>query len=340
MSFYAINSNYNDNKYCQNFASPIVRFKGTLQEDNNFSNSKKMSYYIGAGALVTGIGVLIATLHLRKSNAIGKTMSTKMTKEIEKMYDELVEFVGVKRKPKLKFTTDLGKPKNLSDTECSSLGFYHHPTNTLKINPDAFNDKHILIFRNKQNPQQVILYKKFGLKSDIETLLGMSQEEKVNFMKKLGISPEKYSMIAVKPTQSQIKVYLLKTIIHELRHAKQYEIIHRTYGFEKVIEIEKQKIINDLLKQQTTITTEDMKQIEQEIRKSHKDWKNCPVDIDINSKEGQLAKKLFGNYIIHDNLSYNSDPFEVDAYQFERSKAVIDYLVKLTGISAKFVNIS
>lgn len=333
-----VNINQSRSRDCQNSAYPIVKFKGSPQENNGTSNPK-MPYYIGGGVLVAGLGALIATLCLRKPNAAGKTISTTMTKEIEKMYDGLVEFVGVKRKPKLEFTTNIDKPKNFPEINEMPSGFYNHATNTIKINPDILDDKHILLFRNRQNPQQVIPHNKFAIQSDMEKLSRMSKEEKENFMRQAGFNPEEYSMETVKPTQPQIKAYLLRTLLHELRHAKQYESIHRTFGFEKVVEAEMQSGINDLSKNNKAITAEVRKQVEQEVRDGFKGWKDCPVDIDINSKEGQLAKKLFGSYAAHDHLGYNKDPFEIDAYQFESSPAVIDYVVKLTGIPARFVDI-
>lgn len=312
-----------------------VNFAG--QQDFTAETKTSHKGLIIAGSL---IGTAILGFALRKP--IAKLFTTKiiekelkpLEKKITNFYEDLISFSGLKTKPKLEFVKKIDT-SNVNGIIGSPIGFYGHVTHTVQVNTDLASDLHQVIFINKSTGKKVSPIDPFGqnkyITSNDISQINSKPDLVIKFMKQHKINPEEYDFSYKKLEGNELEAFIAKTILHELRHAYQKEIIHRTFGLETILEVEKESIKKTALK---PLTKSESEHISTELKKGYKAWENCPMDIDKNSEEGQLAKKFLDYFKAEsqNKSNYSTDPFEKDAYAYQYSDKVVEYIATKFGI--------
>lgn len=260
-------------------------------------------------------------------------------KRITSFYDDLVTLSGLKRKPKLEFVKKIDI-RNTNGVIGTPTGFYNHASHTIQINTDMVDDLHQVFFINKKTgkkgfPMDSFRQTRYITSEDISKIKA-KPDLAVDFMKRYKVNPKEYDFSYKKLEGNELEAYLAKTLIHELRHAYQKEIMHRTFGLETILEIQKESMRKTV---GTTLTAnESEKIITEELKKGYKVWENCPVDIAKNSEEGKLAQKFLEHFKTESQgkSNYSTDPFEKDAYAYQYSDKIADYIASKFGVSKQF----
>lgn len=317
-----------------------VSFTG--KQDFTTENKKSHKGLIIAGGLI-GAAILgfvfrkpIAKLF--KGNEIENELKP-LEKRITSFYDDLVTLSGLKRKPKLEFVKKIDI-RNTNEVIGTPIGFYNHATHTVRVNTDLMNDLHQVFFVNKKTgkkgfPMDSFRQTRYITSNDINKIKS-KPDLAVDFMKRYKVNPEEYDFSYEKLEGNELEAYLAKTLIHELRHAYQKEIMHRTFGLETILEIQKGSIRKTIGKTHTA--NESEKIITEELKKGYKAWENCPVDIAKDSEEGSLAQKFLDYFKAESQgkSNYSADPFEKDAYAYQYSDKIADYIASKFGVSKPF----
>lgn len=308
------------------------------KQDFPTENKKSHKGLIIAGGL---IGAAILGFVFRKPIAKlfkGKEIQQELKpleKKITSFYDDLVTLSGLKRKPKLEFVKKINV-NNINGLIGTPAGFYNHASHTVQINTDMVNDLHQVFFINKKTGKKGFPMDSFGqtryVTSDDINKIKSKHDLAIDFMKRYKVNPEEYDFSYKKLEGNELEAYIAKTLLHELRHAYQKEIMHRTFGLETILEIQKESL-------RKTLPSNSSEQILTELKKGYKVWENCPVDITKDSEEGKLAKKFLDYFKaeLQEKSNYSVDPFEKDAYAYQHSDKVVDYIASKIGVSKSFV---
>lgn len=350
-----INSNLNKNcmiakssgsladKYNLSLNTPKIQSQPTedsyLSSVNNKTEIEKKSInkaklgIIASLALATTITVALALK--------GKTKPQQLKEEISKIYDDLIEHVGLKNKPSINYSGSIELNKEIGD---SALGLYTHALNKIDLNVETPTQLYYVIFKPKDSLSQIQIPKdKFnGLRlCNFNQVCEAKENPKkvIDFMKQCNVSPEEYEVVFEKLEGEALKAQVAKSLMHELRHSYQKELIHRYYGFDEVINIELKATIR-LFTEKTGKVPNDQEitQLRKGLEDGFAAWKKVPVEKSPDAEEAKLAKKFLDDFkaVSEKKVSYENDPFEKDAYGYESSKDVIDFLASKINISESF----
>ncbi|MEI7475004.1 MAG: hypothetical protein WCK67_09535 [bacterium] len=297
-------------------------FSSTQIKENN---SNKNLFAMGTAALgaviLCGIGLLaFKGRGVEKANLIEEVQvlsaeATELKNEMLKIYDDAVKFLNLEHKPEINFVSEIGREKN-------TAAEYVHASRKINLNVEFPHDLHYVIVKPINSSAiddkvEIVMCDKINANKIIN--------DKARYMKKYEIDSNLFELEVHKLNEEEIKAYTTQSLLHELRHAKQSELIHKTHNLNEIIGLE--HAYSQRLGENRTIA-----QLEQEFST----WKHVSVDNNLSIKDKKLADKFFNDYSKNskDKVTYYKDELELDAHQFEASEKCIDFIFK------KFNNLS
>jgi hypothetical protein len=344
-------------KYNLSLNTPKIQSQPTedsyLSSVNNKTEIEKKSInkaklgIIASLALATTITVALALKGKTKPQQLKEEIvklsepAQNLKEEISKIYDDLIEHVGLKNKPVINYSGSIELNKEIGD---SALGLYTHALNKIDLDVETPTQLYYVIFKPKDSLSQIQVPKdKFnGLRlSNFNQVCEAKEnpEKVIEFMKKYRVNPEEYEVVFEKLEGEALKAQVAKSLMHELRHSYQKELIHRYYGFDEVINIELKATIRLFTEKTGKIPNDqEITQLRKGLEDGFAAWKKVPVEKSPDAEEAKLAKKFLDDFkaVSEKKVSYENDPFEKDAYGYESSKDVIDFLASKFNISESF----